>query len=123
MIEVVLDPNDIFVFAPDGRLVAAPARREGRAMARIDLVDLAHSYGGNPTPIRRLRAEADLDDAGARAAPTRCSGPRAAARPRCSTSSPACARRREGRVLFDGKDVTRAVDPASATSPRCSSSR
>ncbi len=36
----------------------------------------------------------------------RCSGPRAAARRRCSTSSRGCSRRREGRVLFDGRDVT-----------------
>ena len=58
-LEAALDPNDIFVFDPDGRLVAAPhAGVRTRAMARIDLVDLAHSYGGNP-PTRELRAEAD----------------------------------------------------------------
>ena len=36
----------------------------------------------------------------------RCSGRRAAARPRCSTSSPACCIPRTGELLFDGRDVT-----------------
>ena len=39
-----------------GRLVAAPGPdlRESD-MARIDLVDLAHSYGGNDAPENHLR--------------------------------------------------------------------
>ncbi len=36
----------------------------------------------------------------------RCSGRRAAARPRCSTSSPGCSTPRDGRLLFNGNDVT-----------------
>ena len=40
------------------------------------------------------------------AAPMRCSARPVAARPRCSISSPGCSGRREGRILFDGKDVT-----------------
>ena len=36
----------------------------------------------------------------------RCSALRAAARPRCSTSSPACSRRPRAASCFDGRDVT-----------------
>ena len=43
---------------------------------------------------------------GTMAAPMRCWAHRAAARPRCSTSSPAWCAPSEGRILFNGQDVT-----------------
>ncbi len=52
-VEATLDPDDLFIFDPDGRLVAAPRRRVRRTMARIDLVDLApllRTEAGNADP-------------------------------------------------------------------------
>ena len=37
----------------------------------------------------------------------RCSALRAAARPRCSTSFPGCCTPSQGKLLFDGRDVTK----------------
>ena len=76
-------------------------------MARIDLDHIRHAYTANPTPAG-LCAEAMLHHLARTAAPMRCSGRPAAARPRCSTSSPACCTPSHGRLLFDG-----------ATSPSC----
>ena len=92
-------------------------------MARIDLVDLAHSYGGN-----------DADPASFALKPTsmtwRQGGAYALLGPSgCGKTTLAQhhlrhrAADRAARSLFDGKDVIGAVDAASATSPRCSSSR
>ena len=52
VLDAVLDPDNVFVFDAADRLVAAPERNVVREMrmARIDLVDLAHSYGGNDAP-------------------------------------------------------------------------
>jgi glycerol transport system ATP-binding protein len=76
-------------------------------MARIEL-DLAHSYRPNPqqdSDYALLPLKMDLKTA----APMRCSAPRAAARPPCSTSCRACWCPSHGKVLFDGRDVTRAT--------------
>ena len=62
-LDAVLDPDNVFVFDAAGRLVALGAaaccarrRPEECSMARIDLVDLAHSYGGEPAPTEGLCA-------------------------------------------------------------------
>ena len=86
-----------------------PDGAQGRLMAR-------HRASRNAAPQlhrrtrrgpERLGAEAASTSMGTTAAPMRCSARRAAARPRCSTSSPACCSPTEGRVLFDDRDVTR----------------
>ena len=102
-------PPHLFVFDRDGRLVAAPrARRpEGAPWRASTSTTSRHSYRPHPRGPADYRAEAASITSGDRAAPMRCSGPRAAARPRCSTSSPASSCRPAGSVLFDGKDVTR----------------
>ena len=89
-----LDPATSIVFDADGRLVA-PARPAGRLRTA--------PWPGSPRDSRTataaaaapagLRAEARSITSGGTAAPMRCSARRAAARPRCSTSSPACCAR------------------------------
>ena len=79
-------------------------------MARITLSHLAHSYLANPRQRGRLRPQGARPRLARTAAPTRCSAPPAAARPRFSTSSPACIHPSQGRVLFGDRDVTDAAD-------------
>ena len=91
-------------------------------MARITLSKLAHSY----CPIRKaragLRAE-ELDhvwhDGGAYA----LLGPSGCGKTTLLNIISGLLHPSQGRVLFNEQDVTDAADRASATSPRCSSSR
>ena len=92
-------------------------------MARIEL-------DGSPTATaatRRRPADYALRAArhvvGATAAPTRCSARRAAARPRCSTSSPGLIAAERGAGAVRRPRRHRPAAPSGATSPRCSSSR
>ena len=122
-LEAALDPDDLFVFDPDGRLVAAPAAGvRARAMARIDLVDLAHSYGG-----------ADADPASFALKPTSMTwrqggayallGPSGCGKTTLLNIISGIVRpiARQGAVRRQGRHGARR--PSSATSPRCSSSR
>jgi glycerol transport system ATP-binding protein len=72
-------------------------------MARIDLVDLAHAYGGN-VPISKLCAEANLDDlAAGRAYPLL--SPAVLGKTTLLNIISCIVRPSRGKVLFDGKDV------------------
>ena len=104
-ITLYLSPAQVYVFDAAGELLVAPADAEGADMARIDL-DLAHAYKPNP--------QRDEDYALLPLKMTLCRRRRlCAARPlglrqddACSTSSRAWSRPSQGRVLFDGRDVT-----------------
>ena len=73
-----VDVDRSFFFGGDGRL-----HRGARLMAKITLDNLRHSYLAEPGATRIMPSRS-CRSTGPTAAPTRCSGPRAAARPPCS---------------------------------------
>jgi glycerol transport system ATP-binding protein len=90
-------------------------------MARIDLVDLAHSYGGgsaDPASFALKPTSMTWRQGGAYA----LLGPSGCGKTTLLNIISGIVRPTRGRVLFDGRDVMRSA-PGSATSPRCSSSR
>ena len=90
-------------------------------MARIDLVDLAHSYGGNdsdPSSFALKPTSMTWRQGGAYA----LLGPSGCGKTTLLNIISGIVKPSRGKILFDGKDVM-ALSTASATSPRCSSSR
>jgi glycerol transport system ATP-binding protein len=79
-------------------------RREGRAMARIDLVDLAHSYGGNdsdPSSFALKPTSMTWRQGGAYA----LLGPSGCGKTTLLNIISGIVTPSRGRILFDGKDV------------------
>ena len=103
-----LDPRHLFLFDGSGRLAAADSLdgcvRSARWPASPSTI--------SPTPTTpTLRAPHDyalkeINHVWSRAAPMRCSAPRAAGRRRFSTSSRGWCARPAGALLFDDRDVT-----------------
>jgi ABC-type glutathione transport system ATPase component len=124
-VSVYLSPLDCYVFErelPGGQAVpcCAPAPRREAEMARITL-DLAHAYRPRPqqdSDYALLPLQMEFEDGGAYA----LLGPSGCGKTTMLNIMSGLLVPSQGKVLFDGRDVTRASS-SSATSPRCSSSR
>ena len=77
-----------------------PARSRGRRMPRVEFEE--HRQAVRP----RDRARGPRTSPSTTASSWCCSAPPAAARPRCSTCSPACRRSPPARITIGGRDVT-----------------
>ena len=92
-IELFVDTRHLMAFGPDGRAIGGSAVRgavRSETMARINLDHIRHAYGPNPKKPSDYSLKEAHHPNGTTAAPMRCSGRLAAARPRCSTSFQAC---------------------------------
>ena len=125
VLDAVLDPDNVFVFDAADRLVAgaaAPCSLKERCIdARIDLVDLAHSYGGNDAPVESFALKPvtmTWRQGGAYA----LLGPSGCGKTTLLNLISGSSRRRAERSCSTAP-TSRRCQPRSATSRRCSSSR